>query len=103
MPRSPRTRLLLQFFVKVAILVLGAAAVEAAETLPAILLSRQLATRAGVSVGDVVTLATAADGSGGKTFRVAGVYEPPPDPLRFTAQRLEARIHLPDFMQLTAD
>jgi putative ABC transport system permease protein len=31
------------------------------------------------------------------------VYEPTPDPKRFTAKRLEARLHLPDLIALTAD
>jgi ABC-type lipoprotein release transport system permease subunit len=68
-----------------------------------VLLSRQLATRIHAAVGDVVTIATDAEGSGGRAFRVAGIYEPTPDPMRFTAQRLEARLHLPDLVALTAD
>lgn len=70
---------------------------------PSILVSRQLATRAGISVGDVVTLATDPTGASGRTFRVAGIYEPTPDPMRFTAERLEARVHLPDLIDITAD
>jgi len=35
--------------------------------------------------------------------RVAGIYEPTPDPMRFTAQRLEAHMHLPDLVALVAD
>lgn len=42
-------------------------------------------------------------GEGARPFRVAGVYEPTPDPSRFTAKRLEARMHLPDLLALTAD
>ena len=67
------------------------------------LLSRQLAARAHVAVGDVVTLATDPAGATGRSFRVVGIYEPTPDPMRFTAQRLEARLHLPDLIDLTAD
>jgi ABC-type lipoprotein release transport system permease subunit len=70
---------------------------------PPVLLSRQLLARAHVSVGDVVTLATDATGTSARTFRVVGVYEPTPDPMRFTAQRLEARLHLPDLIDLSAD
>src|SRR5262245_8716105 len=104
MPRSPRAIALLESFVRLAALVLSvSAAVEAADAPPSVLLSRQLAARAGASVGDVVTLSAAADGSGGTKFRVAGVYEPTPDPLRFTAQRLEAHLHLPDLLALAAD
>jgi len=68
-----------------------------------VLLSRQLLGRAHASVGDVITLATDASGTGARTFRIVGVYEPTPDPMRFTAERLEARLHLPDLIDLTAD
>ena len=74
-----------------------------AESPPSILMSRQLAARARVSVGDVVTLAVDANGARGMTVRVAGIYEPTPDPMRFTAQRLEAHMHLPDLVALVAD
>ena len=98
----------MQFFIRLvvrlaALLLIVTPAAEAADAPPSILLSRQLAARAGVSVGDVVTLATAADGTGGVTFRVAGVYEPTPDPMRFTAERFEAHVHLPDLVALVAD
>jgi len=70
---------------------------------PGILVSRQLATRAHLRVGDEVTLATEPQGGRKATFRVAGVYEPTPDPMRFTAQRIEARLHLPDLIALAAN
>ncbi|HZT78558.1 MAG TPA: ABC transporter permease [Vicinamibacterales bacterium] len=70
---------------------------------PAILVSRQLAARAHLKVGDEVTLATEPNGGRTATFRVTGVYEPTPDPMRFTAQRIEARLHLPDLIALAAD
>ena len=70
---------------------------------PPILLSRQLMTRAHIAVGDIVTLATDAAGTTSRQFQVVGVYEPTPDPMRFTAQRLEARLHLPDLIEMTAD
>jgi putative ABC transport system permease protein len=70
---------------------------------PAILISRQLAARARLAVGDVVTLAVDAGGTRGRQFRITGIYEPTPDPMRFTADRLEARLHLPDVLDLTAD
>ncbi len=54
-------------------------------------------------VGDIVTLATDPHGGRAMTFRVAGVYEPMPDPKQFTARRFEARLHLPDLIALTAD
>jgi putative ABC transport system permease protein len=70
---------------------------------PAVLLSRQLAARAGVSVGDTVTFAVDPAGTRTSKFRVAGIYEPTPDPMRFTAKRLEAHMHLPDLLTLVAD
>jgi ABC-type lipoprotein release transport system permease subunit len=68
-----------------------------------VLLSRQLMREAGVSVGDTVTLAASPDGARSASFRVAGVYEPVPDPRRFSAARLEARLHLPDMNALVGD
>ena len=70
---------------------------------PAILASRQLLAARGLAVGDVVTLATDASGASGRRFRIAGVYEPLPDPIRLTNERLEVRLHLPDLQALTAD
>jgi putative ABC transport system permease protein len=70
---------------------------------PGILVSRQLAARAHLKVGDEVTLATEPAGGRAATYRVAGVYEPTPDPMRFTAERIEARMHLPDLIALAAD
>jgi putative ABC transport system permease protein len=51
----------------------------------------------------VVTLAVDLAGTQGRPFRVTGVYEPTPDPMRFTADRLEARLHLPDLVDIVAD
>jgi len=84
-----------------AVLVLFAAPLAADP--PAILVSRQLAARARLAVGDVVTLAVDAGGTRGRQFRITGIYEPTPDPMRFTADRLEARLHLPDVIDITAD
>jgi putative ABC transport system permease protein len=70
---------------------------------PGVLLSRQLAARARVSIGDTVTFAVDPEGTRTVTLRVAGIYEPTPDPMRFTAQRLEAHMHLPDLLALVAD
>jgi ABC-type lipoprotein release transport system permease subunit len=44
-----------------------------------------------------------ASGTGSRRFRIDGTYEPTPDPLRFTARRLEAHLHLPDLVAMTAD
>ena len=91
----------------VAALVLAAAiplvSAPAAADLAGILVSRQLAEREHLRAGDVVTLATDASGSHSRQFRVDGAYEPTPDPMRFTARRLEARMHLPDLMAITAN
>jgi len=84
-----------------------ALAVPVATTAPAdppgILISRQLAEREHLHAGDLVSLALDATGSGARQFRIDGTYEPTPDPLRFTARRLEARMHLPDLIAMTAD
>jgi ABC-type lipoprotein release transport system permease subunit len=70
---------------------------------PAVLLSRQLARDAHVEVGDIVTLGADPSGKRSARFRVAGVYEPTPDPMKFMIERFEARLHLPDLLALTAD
>ena len=75
----------------------------AAADLPAILVSRQLAEREHLHAGDTVTLALDGHGSGSRPFRIDGTYEPIADPMRFTARRIEARMHLPDLMAMTAD
>lgn len=70
---------------------------------PSILISRQLAESRGLRVGDVVKLSADRSGATARPFRIGGVYEPTPDPMRFAQQRLEARLHLPDLLTLTAD
>jgi len=47
-------------------------------------------------------LASNPDGAGAREFRVAGIYEPTPDPARINAAKHEARLHLPDLLALTA-
>jgi ABC-type lipoprotein release transport system permease subunit len=69
---------------------------------PSILISRQLAEREHLEPGDTVTLATDAAGANQRRYRIEAVYEPTPDPLRFTAKRIEARMHLPDLVAMTA-
>jgi putative ABC transport system permease protein len=75
---------------------------------PTILISRQLADARGLDVGDTVRLASNATGppvragqSGTREFRIAGIYEPTPDPSRINAAKFEARLHLPDLLALT--
>ena len=77
--------------------------VEAEPEAPSVLISRQLLRDAHLAVGDPVLLT--ADPAGERTarFRIAGVYEPTPDPARFNVERLEARLHLPDLIRLTAN
>ena len=79
------------------------AASPATTDLPAILASRQLLAARHLSVGDVVVLSTEASGANPRQFRIAGVYEPMPDPIRVTSERLEVRLHLPDLLDLAAN
>ncbi len=80
-----------------------AAAPEAAGEPPSILISRQLAAAEGLRAGDVVRFSTEPSGAGAQPFRIAGTYEPTPDPMRVMSARHEARFHLPDLLALTAD
>jgi len=77
----------------------------AAEEGPAsdILLSRQLAGVEDLSVGDTVELGSEAQGGPTRRFRVAGIYEPTPDPFRLTHKRHEVRMHLGDLIDLVAE
>ena len=81
----------------------AAAASEAAGEPPSILISRQLAAAEGLRAGDVVRFSTEPSGAGARPFRIAGTYEPTPDPMRVMSARQEARFHLPDLLALTAD
>jgi putative ABC transport system permease protein len=60
-----------------------------------------LAAARGLDIGGTVRLSAAADGSAAREFRVAGIYEPTPDPARINAAKHEARLHLPDLLELT--
>jgi putative ABC transport system permease protein len=82
---------------------LQAAAAEAQGSPPAILVSRQLSERAGLKPGDGVRLSAHASGKDARDFRVAGIYEPRPDPMRITSERFEVRLHLPDLLELSAE
>ncbi len=70
--------------------------------IPDILLSRQLLESQQLKVGDVVSLSSDTSGSNPRSFRVAGLYEPTPDPMRLGAARLEVRMHLPDIVGMIA-
>src|SRR5882724_609013 len=84
----------------VALIVAACALTAASDDVPVILVSRQLAESARLRVGETVTIAADAAGRGGRTFRVSGIYEPTPDPMKFTARRIEARMHLPDVLDV---
>jgi putative ABC transport system permease protein len=79
------------------------AASLAAQTapLPAVLVSRQAADALHLSVGAVVQVAPP-DGSRARDFRVAGIYEPTPDPSRLGNAIYAVRLHLPDVLALTS-
>jgi putative ABC transport system permease protein len=71
-------------------------------TAPAVLVSRQLAEARGLSPGGTIQLSTQPHGMT-RAFRIAGVYEPIPDPVRINATKYEVRLHLPDLLELTRD
>jgi putative ABC transport system permease protein len=75
----------------------------AEDPVPAVLVSRQLLESDRLKVGEVVSLAKDAAGTGAQRFRIAGVYEPSADPARLGAPRLEVRLHLPDLLLLAGD
>jgi putative ABC transport system permease protein len=86
----------------IAVLLLGVALPAAAQSeAPPVLVSRQLAEAEGLSVGSVVRLAPDATGTGAREFRVAGIYEPTPDPSQLGLVPREVRLHLPDLLDLT--
>ena len=102
--RSRRSARSLVVLLVVLLVALTIVAVTAQELPPApILVSRQLAEIEGLAVGDEVQLATDAAGAGARAFRIAGVYEPTPDPMRLGSIPREVRLHLPDFLSLTRD
>jgi ABC-type lipoprotein release transport system permease subunit len=70
---------------------------------PSILVSRQLAELEQIAVGDDVRLATDEQGTDARVFRVAGIYEPTPDPMRLGAVPRAVRLHLTDLLALTRD
>ncbi len=83
------------------LLLLAVTAVAAAE--PAdVLITRQLASDFEVGVGDVIELAPNHEAPPDR-FRVVGVYEPVPDPMKLAQKRYEVRMHLPDLIELKKD
>ena len=84
-----------------ALLLLTATAAGAQPGLREILISRQLAESRQLAVGSTVRLAGDSTGTRAATFRIAGIYEPTPDPSRLGQAQLEVRLHLPDMLALT--
>ena len=82
---------------------LAASAIAQSIQPPPILISRQLAAAEGLNVGDEVQLAEDEAGTSARSFRIAGIYEPTPDPARLGAVPREVRLHLPDLLELTRD
>lgn len=70
-------------------------------TYKGILVSRQLAEAEHLTVGSIVQLATDASGAGAQEFRIAGIYEPTPNPSRLGVVPREVRLHLPDLLEMT--
>lgn len=70
---------------------------------PPILVARQLAEADGLRVGSIVELAATAARTNRRAFRVAGIYEPTPDPSRLGIPPRDIRMHLPDLLELTRD
>jgi putative ABC transport system permease protein len=80
------------------------APLPAQEPQPAsILISRQLAELEGLKAGDEVTLATDERGGNARLFRIAGLYEPTPDPMRLGIAPRAVRMHLTDLLAITRD
>ena len=68
-----------------------------------ILITRQLAELQGLATGDEVQLATDERGGNARRFRIAGIYEPTPDPMRLGVAPRAVRLHLTDLLALTRD
>jgi len=75
----------------------------AADSMPEVLVSRQLLEARDLSVGGTIALSADPAGSAPRSFRVVGSYEPIPDPMLINADRYEVRLHLPDLLEMTAD
>ena len=71
------------------------------DELGTILVSRQLAESQRLVVGNVVRLSADPGGAGAREFRIAGIYEPTPDPARLGAVPREVRLHLAELLDLT--
>jgi ABC-type lipoprotein release transport system permease subunit len=74
---------------------------NAAPAYPNIIISRQLAESEHLAVGSIVRLATDPSGARAREYRIAGLYEPTPNPSRLGVVPREVRMHLPDLLNLT--
>jgi ABC-type lipoprotein release transport system permease subunit len=92
-----------RFWVALIAAVLAGTTLRAADNLPSILISRQLAETERLRIGDIVRLSPTADATGAQQFRVSGIYEPTPDPARLGAVIREVQLHLPDLLNLTRE
>ncbi len=63
-----------------------------------ILVSRPLAEALDLAAGDPIRLARTRDGSDPWPYRIVGIYEPIPDPIKITRKRYEIRMHLQDLL-----
>ena len=90
------------FLIVLTLLAASGVHAQSSDTLPGVIVSRQLMESRALRVGDVIRLATRQSGEDARSFRIDGVYEPTADPMRFAQQRLELRFHLPDLQRLLA-
>lgn len=97
---SRRVRLFVRIHLA-ALLFVGPVGTPSAAEPPSIRVSRQLLEKRGLHVGDTVRLSADPNGASAAEFRVAGVYEPVPDPMRLGSSHFEAQLHLPDLLALT--
>ncbi len=67
---------------------------------PQVLVSRQLLESRLLAVGDTIELSADPGGKDARRFRIAGAYEPTPDPMKLTSRHHEVRLHLPDLLGL---
>ncbi len=68
-----------------------------------VLVSRQLADSERLAIGQTIRLARTADGAGARAFRIQGIFEPTPDPLRLGTVARKVRLHLQDLLDLTRE
>jgi ABC-type lipoprotein release transport system permease subunit len=97
---SGKVETLKKSFVLFTVLLLTTPAAAQTPALPDILVSRQLAAAEHLVVGATVRLSSSASGGDAREFRVAGIYEPTPDPERLGQVPREVRMHLPDLLDL---